>query len=65
MPKGRWVMTKKRPAPTCIWNEVGEMWETTCGEAFVVNDGTPSQNKMRFCCYCGKPLVEAKPRKGE
>lgn len=43
---------------TCLWNEVGEMWETECGHAFVLNDGTPSDNDMKFCCYCGEPLEQ-------
>jgi len=41
----------------CEWYEVGEMWETTCGHAFVLNYGTPSENEMRFCCYCGGELT--------
>jgi len=45
------------PSRECEWSEVGEMWETTCGHAFVLNDGTPSENEMRFCCYCGGELA--------
>lgn len=47
------------PRTTCLWNEVGEMWETACGHAFTLIEGTPYENGMTFCCYCGKPLVEA------
>lgn len=32
-------------------------WATSCGEEFVIIEGTPEHNSMRFCCYCGKPLV--------
>ena len=54
----------------CVWTEDaypdGEVvWETGCGETFVINDGTPEQNHFRFCTYCGKPLkqVEHQPEK--
>lgn len=23
-----------------------------------ITEGTPSENKMRFCCYCGRPINE-------
>jgi len=38
---------------------VGEdHWDTSCHHRFTLNDGTPSENRMKFCCYCGKPLNE-------
>lgn len=45
----------------CGWTQDGEEscgYETDCNEYFVVLEGTPTENKMAFCCYCGKPLVE-------
>ena len=33
-------------------------WVTDCANAFVVNEGTPTENKMKFCCYCGRNLKE-------
>lgn len=46
----------------CHWREVGGFgdlhWETDCGNAFSVTDGSPSENNMAFCPYCGKSLVE-------
>lgn len=43
----------------CGWTMDNEgWWETDCGHVFVLNDGTPSQNRMGFCCYCGSKLVE-------
>lgn len=42
----------------CTWTETDECWETDCGRIFVLNDGTPAENEMRFCYYCGKPLKE-------
>ena len=45
---------------TCTWTEnVSDgSWSTGCGEDFMLNDGTPAENHMRYCCYCGKPIVE-------
>lgn len=46
---------------TCDWRQEdwdNDCWQTTCGEAFSIIEGKPSENNMKFCCYCGKPLVE-------
>jgi hypothetical protein len=45
---------------TCEWVQEGEcdLWGTECGEAFTLNEGAPSDNNMRFCCYCGASLIE-------
>ena len=53
---------KKRKRKSCTWTEDDDsgMWATDCGNYFKINDGQPSTNKMTFCCYCGKPLVEGK-----
>lgn len=40
----------------CIWTEEEEYWETACGNLFCLNDGTPADNDMKYCPYCGKPL---------
>lgn len=44
----------------CVWTEDPNWgtWETACGRIFVLNDGTPTENHLHFCCYCGKPLEE-------
>ena len=43
----------------CIWrNDDSTTWETECGKAFCLNDGTPYENEMRFCCFCGEALAE-------
>ncbi len=51
----------ERQLNTCTWtfdeNEDGDgHYETECGEAFVLTDGTFEDNGMRFCCYCGKEI---------
>jgi len=42
----------------CRWVLDEDYWETSCGEAFCLNEGTPSDNDFEFCPYCGKSLVE-------
>ena len=52
---------------TCKWKlgfEYADYYETSCGEAFQFTDGSPTENKMKFCPYCGKPLEE-EPTKEE
>ena len=45
----------------CEWKEEdGEFWRTSCGHDFVLEYGTPKDNDMCFCCYCGRPLVTKK-----
>ena len=48
--------------PTCKWFEDPnyECYDTDCEQAFIMIEGTPSDNGMKFCCYCGKPLVVVK-----
>ena len=44
--------------PVCLWHNVDGCWETTCGNAFEINDGTPAGNNMTYCCYCGGKVEE-------
>lgn len=49
---------------TCEWaiDELeGDTWGTSCGHWFTINNGTPKDNNMSYCCYCGKQIVEVKP----
>lgn len=45
----------------CVWrlkNEFEwEYWATTCDHEFILNDGTPKDNEMVYCPFCGKKLV--------
>jgi hypothetical protein len=44
---------------TCIWKDDGEgNWDTSCGERFIILEGTPDENKMKFCTYCGGVLQQ-------
>ena len=50
---------KKKKKAACIWSSQeagGDRWSTSCGHEYIINDGTPAENHMKFCLYCGKPL---------
>ena len=54
-------MSEYNPQETssCEWTEDFDgNWEVECGGMFSINEGSPSENKMAFCCYCGKLLKE-------
>lgn len=57
------MTSRRKPAKllemACKWSEDEDgNWFTGCGEAFIIIDGKPSDNGMKFCCYCGKLLKE-------
>lgn len=44
----------------CNWTEDSDgNWDTTCGNTFVIESGTPADNNFHWCCYCGKKLAQA------
>lgn len=48
---------------TCTWAQAeadSDCWETTCKNAWCLTDGTPKENKIAFCNFCGKPVEEVK-----
>lgn len=46
-------------ATGCEWKADEEgVWTTGCCQAFVLEDGGPIENSMKFCCYCGLILDE-------
>jgi len=46
-------------AEVCIWQEDEEDgWKTSCGEIFDLDNSTPVDDDMRFCCFCGKRLEQ-------
>lgn len=57
------ALAQPEPEPeTCTWWQDGDsdsgMYQTSCGNYFDITDGTPEDNNMRYCCYCGKKLVQ-------
>ena len=58
-PTGADRMNAKERA--CEWVEDEDAnWYTGCKETFCLNDGTPADNGMKFCCYCGGTLTETR-----
>ena len=48
---------------TCNWyqdEEDSSDFSSDCGVQFTFNEGMPSENYMKFCCKCGKKLIEHK-----
>lgn len=42
----------------CTWHlDDADMWEASCGYACTINEGTPEQNEMKYCCSCGGKLI--------
>lgn len=53
------MSTKEIQVPVCEWSIDAEgTWGGTCGAEWVFNDGGPTDNSMKFCPECGKPLKE-------
>ena len=41
----------------CEWKQdENGVWNTECGNMFEVTEGTPHDNQMNYCPYCGKHL---------
>ena len=50
----------------CVWTLdadewSGDSWDTSCGEKFCFNDGSPAENKFNFCPHCGRRISEVHP----
>ena len=44
----------------CVWEfdyDETYSWITSCGKKFYIVEGTPVENEMKFCPYCGKKIV--------
>jgi hypothetical protein len=56
-------MGKQEKPSQCTWTENSDgTWETTCGNAWIFLAGTPSDNQVRWCPYCGRVLHEVRYR---
>lgn len=47
--------------PTCTWSkdpdfEMGDTYDSACGEKWSFIDGGPTENRVSFCQGCGKPV---------
>lgn len=46
------------PPVTCAWtyNPDG-YWQTSCDDQFCISEGSPAENRMRYCHYCGRRIT--------
>jgi hypothetical protein len=58
----RAALAQQDESETCTWHQDGDsdsgVYATSCRRYFNLEDGTPEDNKMQWCCYCGKRLVQ-------
>lgn len=58
--EGKKELKTTNDSKPCIWSQEEfdeyNMWNTECGESFCLETDTPKENKMNYCCYCGKKL---------
>ena len=41
----------------CRWTQDEDgVWQTDCDNSYEIIEGTPRDNHMRYCCFCGKVL---------
>lgn len=59
--KQRIAVLENVMSQTCEWKEDEDSgaWETECGKMFEIIDGTPLENKMVYCPFCGKVIAGA------
>ncbi|XPP74327.1 hypothetical protein ACN2AS_05435 [Serratia liquefaciens] len=50
----------------CQWtfDEHDSKWDSGCGEAWMFCDGGPTENGVKFCQSCGKPILLAEVPEG-
>jgi hypothetical protein len=47
-------------ARVCKWDQEDDeygSYDTDCGRSFSITEGTPEENGMKYCCFCGKTAV--------
>lgn len=58
----RATLAQQADPETCTWHQDGDsdsgVYATSCRRYFNLEDGTPEDNKMQWCCYCGKKLTQ-------
>jgi len=46
----------------CSWIQEDDpeicYWKTGCGNSFYFTEGAPTDNRMKYCCYCGRLLKQ-------
>lgn len=46
------------PPVSCEWRYGDDCWETGCGNLHILLEGSPKENGMDYCCYCGAKISE-------
>lgn len=52
------IIALRQATQPCNWWEEDGAWTTGCAGRFVLEAGTPSDNSMSYCCYCGSVIKE-------
>lgn len=48
------------PVSRCVWKyDPDGYWQTQCGDQFCFSEGGPTENRVKFCHYCGKAMFES------
>ncbi len=52
---------EKDASKQCVWelDNTDCFYHTGCDNSFVLNDGTPADNNMKFCPYCAGSIKES------
>lgn len=55
------ALTTSEEGGVCEWTvdkqyECDDMWSSSCGEDWTFTTGGPSENGIKFCHNCGKPI---------
>ena len=52
-------LLEREMGTTCRWSEDEDgNWSTECDRFYIINEGTPELNGMKFCCFCGAHLEQ-------
>ena len=54
------AMAKPNPkSKYCVWKpDEDGIYDTECENRFEITEGSPRDNKFKFCPYCGKKIIE-------
>ena len=59
--------TIAEPFHDCTWREEMQVddvaWQTSCGNLFSFSADGPTENRFKFCPYCGGGLIVAPSRR--
>jgi len=45
---------------TWVYDDNLDYWDTLCEKGWCFTEGTPKQNRMKFCPFCGDKLKQIK-----